>query len=106
MKEEGRRKKEKVRGKKLTISNEQLTMRNEDKNEGGGGSTLIVKRQKPLSIDKFFFTAPPRSKGFCFAKTLFRYPHSWGNEPPAGGKTLNTVSRPAAQTRQALAARR
>jgi hypothetical protein len=21
--------------------------------------------------------APPRSKGFCFAKTLFRYPHSY-----------------------------
>jgi hypothetical protein len=48
------------------------------------GSALIVKRQKPLSIDKFFFTAPPRSKGFCFAKTLFHYPHSWGNEPLVG----------------------
>jgi hypothetical protein len=42
------------------------------------GERIISKVKKFCAAARpFFDAAPPHSKGFCSAKTLFRYPHSF-----------------------------
>jgi hypothetical protein len=46
-------------------------------NTSRGGSAFNAGAEPVRFIEAFFDAAPPRSKGFCSAKTLFRCPHSF-----------------------------